>query len=273
LETGSNRGDLPDFEQPPVAEVAAGLFFPRIQQFLVPHFGQFWDRVRSDFPHVEHAAPLASQSSIQRPAELMDPTGTILPRVWLISRTGQALLQLQPDTFFYNWRRQNENDEYPHYGLVLRQFWKYYTAFLEFLGEFNIESSSPSELELTYVNHITKDDLWNSYSDISNIFKDLNWKDPTGRFLPEPFAHSHVLNFRIPAHPAVLRLTIQSAVRLDSQVQIIRLDMSVRYNLATSPESDRHQIEEAFEVAHQWIVRGFADITAENAQKNKWRRK
>jgi uncharacterized protein (TIGR04255 family) len=272
LEAGSNREGLPEFRKPPVFEVAAGVFFPRLKGFLLPHFGEFWSRIRPEFPIVEHAGPLASGAVLRSPAELIEPTGTILPRVWLINNSGDGLIQLQRDAFFYNWRRQSESNDYPRYPMVIAKFWDYFSKFNEFLVDFGIPKPEIGELELTYVNHIPKSDLWSDYSDISKVFRDFDWQLSPQRFLPVPFAHSQTFNFSIPDRPAILTATIQSAIRQSDQVSIIRLNMSVRHQIGSDNATGTDSVRQAFEVAHEWIVQGFADLTSHFAQERVWER-
>ncbi|HET7198455.1 MAG TPA: hypothetical protein VFI86_07290, partial [Burkholderiales bacterium] len=51
---------LPDFQHPPVDEVALSLQFPGVNDFTVAHFGLFWERLRRDYPRFESRQPIAN---------------------------------------------------------------------------------------------------------------------------------------------------------------------------------------------------------------------
>ena len=95
----SEPAPLPSYRNPPVNEVVCGARFAALERFMVPHIGLFWDSVRKDFPNCEHAAPLSVDLSVLDAA-----TGLPIPRIWLINRSEDRLIQLQKDVFFYNWR-------------------------------------------------------------------------------------------------------------------------------------------------------------------------
>ena len=52
---------LVDFESPPVVETVLGVEFAPIRGWAVPHFGLYWNEVRSEFPRFDVHAPLPSQ--------------------------------------------------------------------------------------------------------------------------------------------------------------------------------------------------------------------
>jgi uncharacterized protein (TIGR04255 family) len=262
------RRELPDYSNPPVVEVVAGLFFPALKELRIPHFGVFWEKVRTDFPTVDHAAPLTPRVTPDMAFSLVDDFGSVLPRIWLISSSGNGLLQLQRDAFFFNWRKQAATDAYPHFESVFSEFSRYYTLFCTFLQESNIAQPNPSEIELSYVNHVPQNQLWKDYSDIGNVLRDFTWRSDNHTFLPVPVSHSHTLQFSIPNTPAHLRATIQSAARQPDQNRIIRIDLSVRHPV----DKDKHTLDAAFATAHEWIVRGFTDLTSDQAQNKVWGR-
>jgi hypothetical protein len=53
---------LPDFGAPPVVETALGVEFAPLRKWSVPHFGVFWNEIKSDYPRFEVQPALASQS-------------------------------------------------------------------------------------------------------------------------------------------------------------------------------------------------------------------
>ena len=59
IETMSRRPDnLPDFNDPPVAEVVLGLQFNPLTKFRSVHIGALWEHFRDNFPKVSEHPPL-----------------------------------------------------------------------------------------------------------------------------------------------------------------------------------------------------------------------
>ena len=79
---------LPSFKNPPISEVSIGLRFEPLQQLRIPHFGSLWQRVKDQYPVVEHATPLVTDLNVI--VEIS--TGAPLPRVWRLC----TLLKLGP---------------------------------------------------------------------------------------------------------------------------------------------------------------------------------
>jgi len=74
----------------------------------------------------------------------------------------------------------------------------------------------------------------------------------------------------LPDEAARLHVTIRHAKLRDSELPVLLLDLTVRgIGKDMSPEG----MLEWFDLAREWIVRGFADLTGEEVQKNIWRRK
>jgi len=74
--------------------------------------------------------------------------------VLLQKRNG--LIQLQNNRFFYNWRKMHADEPYPRYGSVVKKFKANLELFQRFLEEEKLGPFSPTECELTYINHILK---------------------------------------------------------------------------------------------------------------------
>jgi len=49
-----DSGNLPDYKTPPINEVACGISYEKIGTFRGHHIGLFWQKIREEFPDVEH---------------------------------------------------------------------------------------------------------------------------------------------------------------------------------------------------------------------------
>src|SRR3990172_7966619 len=136
------KASLPEFDRPPVGEVALSVQFSRLTGFQVAHFGLFWATNRDRFPSTQsHPAidpvveqfegPVSGKPSVrfELAQELMPP------RAWFLSREGDELIQVQHDRFVFNWRKTKPSDRYPRYPHVRRRFVDEFQRFERFVGE------------------------------------------------------------------------------------------------------------------------------------------
>lgn len=258
------EGDLPSYEKPPVSEVACGATFAAIKQFTTAHGGLFWSRIRDEFPEAEHAAPLATPAEGWFDSNL----GLPLPRQWFISKDKQGLIQLQGDCLFFNWRRINDDDVYPRYGSVVRSYREILSAFLAYLSEMQFPTPAVTGCELTYVNHIPQTDGWKSANDLSSVFRDFIWNPALGRFLPTPKSAAWKAQFPMPSG-GILTASLAQATRVRDQMPTLKFELSAKKTFQEKPFDD---IWSWLDEAHEWIVRGFSDLTQDEIQRKVWKR-
>lgn len=249
---------LPSYKKPPVTEVVCGLRFEPLGQLRVPHVGLLWDKFRDDYPAVEHAVPIGTEASI-----LVDSlTGVPLPRIWFINSQGNQLVQFQWDRYYFNWRHRD--DEYPRYSNIIKGYERARAALDEFLQELGFGPLKPLEYELTYINHIPKGSGWESTDDLPNVFTDFNWEVRQKRFLPKPANLSWHTRFPLPDDKGWLTVKLNQGKRKDDEMPVLLLELAAR---GMGPD-----MRQWFDLAHEWIVRGFADLTTDKIQTTNWKR-
>ncbi len=253
--------NFPDYNNPPVSEVVCGISFAKIEKFKSHHIGLFWQKIKDEFPLVEHALRLED-----KPPHL--DLKEYLPRVWFVRSEQNRLIQLQDDKFYFNWRRMQEDEAYPRYKTIIKDFKKNLSVFEKFLEEEGLGPVNPERCELSYINHILKGEGWESVSDLTNIFRDLCW-NTEDRFLPPPVSVGGQAVFQLPNNKGRLELGLQQVMRRTD-----KRPMFVLHNIATGLGEDKNMtaVWEWFEVAHEWIVFGFTDLTKEGIQKDVWQR-
>ncbi|MBI5902076.1 MAG: TIGR04255 family protein [Deltaproteobacteria bacterium] len=255
---------LPSYKKPPVDEVVCGVRFLTPEQFRIPHIGLLWDKFRSDYPIIQHAPPLVSaQGEIIIDAQ----SGIPVPRIWLINKSDDQLVQFQVDRFYFNWRRRK--DTYPRYTYVISKFENVWDTIIKFFNEFEFGEFKPIECELSYTNHIPKGEGWNTINDIPKIFSDFVWNQVPGRFLPNPENVAWQSKFALPANKGHLTVNLKQAVRAEDKVPLFVFELTARWQCESN---DKKVIREWFDVAHEWIVRGFTDITSSDIQRTIWER-
>lgn len=253
---------LPSFKHPPVSEVSVGLRFKPLQQLRIPHIGSLWQRFRDQYPIVEHATPLATDSNILIDAS----TGAPLPRIWFISSDESQLLQFQAERFYFNWRERNQ--AYPRYSHIIQKFDSAKAEFDEFLDEFKLGPLEPIEYELTYFNQIPRGKGWESNEDLGKVFKDFHW-NKVDRFLPVPDLTIWQNRFSLPGDKGNLTAKLSQGKRRDNETPVLILEMTAK---GMSQDSTQSGVRAWYDLAREWIVRGFTDLTTEEMHRSVWER-
>jgi len=254
------------FERPPVIEVVCGVLFGNLLKLRTAHVGAFWERVRAEFPEVVEAPPMLpvvegseGPSGIQVEFVPIPP----LPRTWLIAADDESLIQIQRDRFAFNWRRKSPDDgPYPSYDHVIVEFEKRYAQFESFLSKENIGEVALRQFELTYSNSISVAEIPSGEEVLSDHIRDSS----RARFLPKAESFEWRTSYALPDTNGRLHVQAVSGRDLSSGEPLIRLDLTARgINQDTN-------MRVWFDLAHEWIVNGFADITTEAMQRQVWRR-
>lgn len=254
-------------------EVACGVLFGPLQNLLVPHFGLLWERFGDEFNQCLEVPPLTA--AIENFEEVGGQRvrlefGSLppLPRIWFQHKSGGGLIQLQRDRFHYNWRKLGPSDEYPHFNSVFNSFVKHFEQLESFLRERNLADVRPIQYEMTYINHIEHSGAFFGLDRAGETFPDFMWRNDEKRFLPALEAINWQSIFPLPDKLGRLHVTMNNAIRASDRMPILNLEITAR---GVPRELPREQLSQWFELAHQWIVRGFTDLTSEAAHKI-WRR-
>jgi uncharacterized protein (TIGR04255 family) len=270
MEKGSK--DLPDYERPPVIEVVCGILFKSIDTMLAPHFGLLWEKYKPEYPicrEVPPLTPVIERFGEQPQIDLQLANVPPLPRTWFVHKNDNGIIQVQRDRFLHNWKKVRPEDEYPRYPQVIKLFKDRLAQFESFLIENDLGVIAPKQYEMTYVNHIPQGDAWTTLNEIRNVFPDFSLR-AIHRFLPEPEGINWRTSYVLPDGEGRLHVTIRHAKLRDSGLPMLLLDLTVRgIGRDTSPQG----MVGWFDLAREWIVRGFADLTGDEVQTNIWRRK
>jgi len=254
---------LPSYLRPPVNEVVCGIRFQPSSNFTLPYIGLLWNKFREKYPRVEHAAPLAELGQI-----LVDTvTGAPLPRVWFINGQDNQLIQFQPDRIYFNWRQRG--DLYPRYESVIKNFEEVLDSLEAFFKESKFGEFIPVECEITYVNHIRKERDRDTVAELQRVFKDFCWHEAP-RFLPNPINVSWNMRFALPEKKGFLIASLkEGTLKEEGNAPIFILNLMAK---GIGQVTNRNGIREWFDMAHVWIVCGFADLATETIQTVDWGR-
>lgn len=267
--SNTSSSSLPEYRTPPVDEVVCGILFEPIEQFLVPHFGLLWQKFRGEYPRCQHVDPLMpviENSTGARPEEIISEVP--LPRIWFLHDDGR-IIQVQRDRFLHNWRKLKPTDEYPRYRKVFQMFQSHFSTFQEFLNEHQLGKIMARQYEMTYVNIIPQGEGWDTVEDTHKVFPDFCWGSRKRQFLPNPTATNWQTSFALPDGAGRLHMNIQSGRRRSDKHLLFRLEITAR---GIGADTSLNGMERWFNLAHEWIVQGFADYTSMQIQKTVWGR-
>jgi uncharacterized protein (TIGR04255 family) len=256
---------LPKYRRPPVIETVLGVQFSPLKSFSIPHFGLFWAAIRADYPMQEIKPPLGpvmERFGVPPPADARSLTFTSEPeaRCWFIDASGTQLIQVQRDRFIRNWRKVTGSEDYPSYEYLKPRFRTDWLRFLDFLEREEIDRPEVNQCEVTYINHISAEDLGDAHKLVlGDAHKVVHALSPlSGAFLPDPeMAHINV-RYVMGDKSGRLHVNLQPAVRLEDSRVVLQLTLTARGTPSSSRIDD---ILLWFDAGHEWVVRGFTDFT------------
>ena len=265
--------DLPEFERPPVVETAFSAQFEPLVDLRTVHLGLLWDKFRIAFSKAADRAPLEPVFE-QFPEEAKNRLGLQLqafenppvPRMWFVTDRGNEMIQVQPDRFLKNWRKEGEGEEYPRYEACKAAFDRDFVVFAEFLAANQLGAPHVNQCEVTYVNPIVAGEGWNNFGEFDQIFR--FWHVPKTDIpgLGED-ARGH-LRFVIPDSEGKpvgrLHVDVQPAIRTSDKRPMYLFHLTARGQIGDGFEF--------FDLGRRWIVKSFAALTTPVMHKV-WMRK
>ena len=264
---------LPEFGAPPVIETAIGVQFQPLPNYTTAHAGWFWR---------EHLNPAAwpKVTEVERLEDQFERFGD--ERKWglpgLRLRLGTSpdrtqfapddetrLVQIQNSRLIYNWRKRT--GDYPRYSKLRSEFDSRFVEFSQFARDANLGELSLNQWEITYVNHIPKGDLWHAPEDWPKILPNLSI--PVSR-LPGVSLDSLDTEWSLNLHGNLGRLHIslkhgRAGSPTGPEVLILQLT-------ARGPMANTADLNTGLNLAHEFIVRSFTEMTSETAHKF-WKRR
>lgn len=248
---------LPDFESPPIIEALLGVEFAPLPGFGIPHLGLFWRVVRSDYPKYSVHPSLASKSDLDARTPMIQIVGAPALRGWFVDEPETRLLQLQDTRFVHNWRKVSGMEAYPRYEDSIRPtFEKEWSRFIRFLHGEKIAGPEVVECEVTYINHLERGREWQEFADVGRML--TVWRNGESNTLLAKAKHVTLQATYPMAKDGTLAVTLQPGVRNRDAKEILQLQLSAKGKPSSSATED---LMEYFDHAHEWVVRGFADVT------------
>jgi uncharacterized protein (TIGR04255 family) len=258
---------LPEFERPPLDEVVTGVQFDPLKDFRAAHLGLYWSRVRERYPDTDHQPPLAPQIepesvSSQGPA-ISVQMAPLIPRCWFLESSKNELVQLQSDRFLRNWRQIEGNEPYPRFPYLIKRFREEWQGLLLFLNEERLGAPNVNQCELSYINHIEPGLGWKDFSELDKAFATL--RAPAGSaFLPTPELVIWESRYKLPEGRGRLHVQVLPVFRARDFKLILSFNLTARGAPSTNTSE---AIFAWFDLAHQWIVNAFDELTQPGMHK------
>lgn len=256
------------FKNPPINELVIALYHLPIINMQAQHIGLYWEKIRKRYPTCEQQVPVILNVQVPGAAANINETRIFdLPRFWFHSGPGSMLIQVQRDGFFFNWRKNNDN-EYPHYEIVRAQFCKELETYQSFLqNEFGQKIDVVNRCELTYINIIPPNEFWSSATDVGKLFPSLaslSMLAETGR--PLVGANSS-FPYRFSDN-----LTVVSTVTLGKRLGTSETVAVLEVKAHGAPEGLSIDATLAwFDIAHDATHEVFLNFTDKNVQRTIWK--
>jgi uncharacterized protein (TIGR04255 family) len=245
---------IPSYGSPPLTEVACGVQFMALP-LQTRHVGQFWMEIAGEYPLTQDFPPVPDAGEVPAISLLMMPP---LRRAFLATATTEFVIQLQESRFHHNWRKLSPTVQYPRFGVVFKRFLNVWGQFSDFVKRQGLQEPKPNRYELTYVNEIET----LGAIKIDQAVKLFDWPQVDPKFLPEPQATNIAWSFLLPEAKGVMNVSTNRLTKPDGRSTVL-------LTLACSGPSanEKYSLDEWFETAHEWIVRGFTDLTTKEAHE------
>ncbi|MBE9226262.1 TIGR04255 family protein [Phormidium sp. LEGE 05292] len=243
----------PKFTKSPLTEVVCGVEF-NAPEFSSVHFGLYWQTIKDRFPSPPLDRPPIGEVEIL----------SILPnlrRVWFESLDKKQLIQLQSNRFHYNWRSQNEDDEYPHFKEIYPKFEQEWQHFQTWWQQYNSDNLPLGKIhyELTYMNQIDKKFGWDNPRDNYKIFTFVGkkWSDN----LKKATNFNAGIEFDISENVGKLIVRLNQIVNPKDDNNVLLFELTAR------SVDTKLDIREWFDLAHKYTVDAFLELIQEETKK------
>jgi uncharacterized protein (TIGR04255 family) len=242
----------PDFDNPPVVEVALAIEFIPLKGLDIPKAVLFWQQSLPEYAIFQVQPPIINPNTA-----LIGMAGQLPQRCWFMDQSGARLVQIQHDRLIYNWRKTDAAEAYPHYGPVRDAFLHIWRRFGRFLEEQKLEGPKVQQCEVTYIDHLDLQPVA-KLGDVSPLFAGSMEK-----FLPGTALVNFSTAFLLPDNEGQLTIGLQSARRNADDKALYQMTSTVRLPLASPGLSD---VQKALDSGHQWSVDAFTGFISTKLQ-------
>jgi len=262
---------LPEYERPPVVEVALAIEFEQAIGVRTLDFGQLAAAWVDSLPVADERRPLPrmewpDDDLVDDLVEALfdDEEPIVPPRLWLENDVGDQVVQIQRDRLVVNWRKEGSGD-YPRYKIVRDRLQDAWRRLIQVCNDLNQDAPVPNLCEIQYINNIGIDEGWKSPQDTAKLITSWQGVDDEG-YIPS----NHLCQFSLHCHFPEDRegwlnidgWTTSAPAGNDADSMRMVLNLTSRGHALSK---DLVSALDFFDTAHVWIVRGFTAITTPRA--------
>ncbi|MBV9730650.1 MAG: TIGR04255 family protein [Pseudonocardiales bacterium] len=273
--------------RPPVNEVVISASFepqavldgPRLMVGMSDILAEFPDV--TEMPPYEMAAELPTAEQVLQPAvpqiQFICAPKMQRRRLWFTKTDEPALLvQAQSNYLALNWRRQDDEIEYPEFEDLLDRFSRYLSIVETACIRSGGQRLSLSQIEITYINILKPDGAWGSFRDINHVVAvqvpDMEKFEHFNLGYAQAIEDSESGAFLGRVHVAV-STAYQPKIIAGNELHPLSVrDMSPVLNLSITARSGKlselvDTISPRFELAYSAVECAFRKITTEAARQ------
>ena len=251
----------PEFEEPPVVEMALGVQFRPLMGLRGIALGPLREQWRSSYPRVEEQAPLAPAiEGSQTPGIALQvgfgPRATA--RYWFLNAAGSELVQVQNDRLLVNWREGEPPNPYPRYPLMRALFEQRLGELRDFVERQQLGTIEVVQAELNYVNALPVEQ--GGQGRIDRFLR--GWWGTADHHLGEPEQARVALTFSVPdvgRPPVRMYVAVDPAEGPEGQA-LLFFGLTVRGAPLHGMIGDSLEFMDR---AHDHLVRSFTELTPE----------
>lgn len=235
------------YKKAPLVEVVIGL---QLKEEIIPNeylFGTFYEKNKINFPNIQEHPPLHSIiERIDGQSEIILPNG-FSTRKYFIEKAENKLIQIQKNRILFNWRANDNGQQYPHYENVLKE----YISIVNSLDSDLKILKNVNQLEFTYVDHIEVEFLLNEGLNLSNVFSFINLEND----IKTINCVFNIWNENINGNVIV---SLKTGKRNKDQKKILILETTCR-----GYRTDLPSISEWYNIAHKILLEYFEKLSTE----------
>jgi uncharacterized protein (TIGR04255 family) len=256
------------FRNPPVAEVAAGFYFEKIEGWNVLHQGALWERFQAKYPETEFFAPIldfAPKLPIQ--LNITENIMSSIPiRVGFVDRTKTHLVQTQNGLLIHNWRKTPDHPEYDRYESIRAYLNDDWRTFRSYLGDKSFNNPTVTRCQIDYFNHLVRGEAWQDLSELPSIFtawRGLPQLVKASKLQAASFSVSYAMG------RGTINIVVQPAIRSNDGKELIQFTLSS--SVPPTGSSD-DELFSCLDECHDNAARAFVDFTTD-AARERWNQK
>ncbi|MBX9790968.1 MAG: TIGR04255 family protein [Pirellulales bacterium] len=274
-------GDVTYFAKAPIVERVLGVQFASAGPIHAGMLGAFWKTLGPEWKQLNEASPIEQQFEEFGKARTVRPALSVTLskrpplRLQFLNTEGNRLIQVQDGRFHFNWRDES-GDDYPRFAQIKTEFFAHYDKFRTFLLIEAGVAIAPNQWEITYVNHIARDTLWQAPGEWPAVFR--NQARPFG---PMAIDGLELSDFEASWHydiaPELGRLHIEfghAFLQRDERLELLIINLTARGPLKPEPDEPADcdaVIERGLTLGREKICMAFEAITSPTAQQY-WKR-